>query len=127
MEGHHIIGVHYRGTDKCAEAFRLKYEDLVKAIKKEYTAQSIVFVATDDNKCLEFVKKRFRVIHTDAIRSNNDQAIHHGKNWDEATIRGSQLAHEAIIDCWLLAKCNVLLKTHSNLSSMSININPSMR
>ncbi len=118
----YVIGVHYRGTDKCGEAdivpYRDVYEHLQSIIKKQPNYK--IFIATDDFYFLDYMHSCFSgdIIAIDAIRSDEGAAIHYTeKN------RNYKKGEDAVIDCILLSKCDLLLKTASNLSDCSMKFN----
>lgn len=125
FQGYSILGVHYRGTDKVQEAPRVPYEEMEAQIERaaqEQVKEWKIFVATDDQLFLDFVKERWpgKVVAFDAIRSVDGKPIH-------LTNRDNyQKGEEAIIDCLLLSRCNLLIKTASNLSDCSLQFNPSL-
>ena len=129
-----IIGVHYRGTDKYVEAPRAKYESVVehiragilklKKIKKNRKNKAFnikIFVATDEQAFLDYLHTIFpgKIIAYDAFRSSNNEPVHEmdlGNNYKKG--------EDAVMDCLLLSRCEVLLKTSSNLSLCSSYFNP---
>ena len=112
----HMIGVHYRGTDKVEgstkESGRIPYGTFIEHLE-QYPASSTIFVATDEELFLEEMKQQFkeRVIFIDALRSMNDHPIFQS---DEHS--GYQKGKEALIECLLLSRCDILIRTDSNLS-----------
>lgn len=125
-----IIGVHYRGTDKIAEARRIPYEEVKSAIQKAidnlpqpYINAYKIFVATDEQAFLDFIKMEFScpILYIDSLRSINGQPVH-----DTLYTSNYQRGEDAIIDCILLSKCNRLVRTVSNLSFWAERFNPFM-
>jgi hypothetical protein len=122
------IGIHYRGTDKSSEAPRVSFDTVRNEIHKNI--QNIndykIYVATDEQIFLNYMKSQFadRVIYIDAIRSVGHEPIHHlnGKPVNNRY----RLGEDAVIDCYLLSKTNILIRTQSNLSSSAANINCSL-
>lgn len=121
------IGIHYRGTDKVAwkEAPRVPYPTVVQAIKaflKQNKPQSYkIFVATDEQPLITYLRSKFpsgTLVYLNALRSSNRKPIHYNQ------IYRYRQGEESVIDCFLLSRCTVLMKTHSNLSSSAGNINP---
>jgi hypothetical protein len=119
-----VIGVHYRGTDKRSEAPRVPYHRVLQQI--EQVARSfpqddyLLFVATDERSLLSAVQERYpgKVICTDAMRSDNFHPVH--KTYKNSYNTGE----EALIDCLLLSKCGLLIRTASNLSTCAGYFNP---
>lgn len=122
---HFVIGIHYRATDKWSEARIVPYKEMVKRIKsvahEHKRERVIIFVATDDAAFIEYLQTHCseKIIYTHAQRSSNQTGVH-------MLPSGSphQKGEEALIDCLLLARCNLLLRTASNLSTTALQFNP---
>jgi hypothetical protein len=132
----HIIGVHYRGTDKSSESIPCSYEHVKNVIKNYYIDnKSKIFVATDENEFVHYLISIFgfkNVCFYDSIRSyNNSIPIHHipEKNGGENQVLNNRykLGEDVVIDCYLLSMTDILLKTQSNVSSSACNINPNLQ
>lgn len=124
----YTIGIHYRGTDKITEkeALFISYSNVLEAlllhINENQIAKFKIFIATDEQPFLDYMKARFprQVIYQEATRSENDQAIHIGNT------NPYQIGKEAVIDALLLSRCDFLIRTWSNLSLCSTFFNPKM-
>jgi hypothetical protein len=123
-----VIGVHYRGTDKCGEAPRASYavmeEHINSAIASFNDNNNVqIFIATDEEDFIDYMKERYpsRVIYFEnAIRSRDGNPVHlHSQE-------NYKKGEDALLDCLLLSKCNLLIKTSSNLSLCSTYFNPSI-
>lgn len=127
FKGLHIIGVHYRGTDKDSEAPRVSYETVYDKICEEIAAYGAsnyrIFVATDEQAFLNFMLMRFGedVIYRDAMRSLGKEPVHF------ARLDPYEAGEEALLDCLILSRSSVLIRTSSNLSSVSSKMNPNLR
>lgn len=125
FQGHFIIGVHYRGTDKIAEAPPISYEVVAQAILNQVQLLQRwdfkIFVATDEQKFLDYINACFpgRVICQEAYRSQTGFPIHY-----TPTSRPYQMGEEALLDCLLLSQTHFLIRTSSNLSLWSSYFNP---
>lgn len=124
-----VIGVHYRGTDKISEAPRESYDVVAKSIASELEALPkgttyTIFVATDEAAFLEFMLQQFSdaIVYYETARSINGQPIH-VKPLESRYDAGKG----AIIDCLLLSKTNLIIRTSSNLSLWSGYFNPDVR
>lgn len=121
-----VIGVHYRGTDKKAEAPRVSYEYVINTINEQinehFGKRYRIFVATDEQAFLDHIQQLYpqKVIATNAIRSVDGRAIHY--NTATPFIQGKQ----ALIDVLLLSNCQVLIRTSSYLSLWATFFNPKM-
>lgn len=121
----HVIGIHYRGTDKHAEAPTVSYEHVASTVRKELASNAHVrfFVATDDENFLVFMHKEFpgRVVSRDALRSKDGKPVHFAKH-----LNAYQKGEDAVLDCLLLSRCAKLYKMASNLSDTSLKLNPTL-
>lgn len=123
FNGTHIIGIHYRGTDKVEEAPPVPYGEVLKQIRKYMHEDSIeetkIFVATDEKKFLECMQEEFgdMVIVHSTIYSEDGRSIH------EKPSNPYLQGEEALIDCLLLSKTDMLIRTSSNLSLWSTYFN----
>lgn len=129
-----IIGVHYRGTDKDTEANVVGYEkygDEIAKYMRLWPGNSFkIFIATDEHSFIEYMVGRFgdlAVFVDNTYRASNRNPIHYMTNQQLSSVQVSryELGRSAIIDCYLLARAKVLIRSSSNLSLVSslININ----
>lgn len=120
-----MIGVHYRGSDKWLEANDVSYALAIEAIKHEIAKydDSKIFVATDESDFLEAMQEAFgdKVLYTASQRRYDHLPLHY------FTSDGYLQGKEALIDCLLLSKCQVLIRTNSNLSAVSAFFNPYLK
>ncbi len=125
FKDNHVIGIHYRGTDKKVDGPLIPYEEVcdVLALEVHVNSNVLFFVATDDENFLMFIQEKFpgHIISTSAFRSNSSKPIHYPRSKN-----AYQLGQDALLDCLLLAQCSKLYRTTSNLSSCSLKFNPSM-
>lgn len=128
---HHTIGIHYRGTDKftSGEARPVNMHhiiDVANGKAQEFTNPQF-FVATDQQSFLEFARKHLngRVIFYNSFRSTNNKSIHHTHSQDKKPSM-AQIGEETLIDMVLLANCDFLIRTPSNLSVASLIWNPTL-
>ena len=127
FNGHHIIGIHYRGTDKTQEAPFVPYERVIDCVNTYITQNNVqnfkIFIASDEQEVIYHLLNAFgedRVIGYSTMRSSNGQALHF--NVVSQKLHGE----EALIDCVLLSKASLLIRTSSNLSRWSTYFNPSI-
>lgn len=120
-----VIGVHYRGNDKLAEASPVSHRQIVENIKTlllDHSPMPIkIFVATDDAFFSTYIKEQFPnlIVMREALRSDNSMGVH-----TRTDFAPYQKGEDAIIDCLLLSRCSVLMKTISYLSDSSLFFNP---
>ncbi|MEI8300976.1 MAG: nodulation protein NodZ [Chlamydiota bacterium] len=123
LKGYEILGVHYRSTDKWLEATPVSYQEVIEVIDnviKSHPEKTYrLFVATDEVTFLEVMKNRYDIYYTNAQRMDK-YPIHYVS--EQGYLKGK----EALIDCLLLAKSDVLVRTNSNLSAVAAYFNPSM-
>ncbi len=122
FEGKTVVGVHYRGTDKKSEAPRVPYTMIYEAIDGLEFQDFILFVATDEAAFLAEISDRYpgRVVAAEAIRSTDGSPLHFN------TSHQYQVGEEAVIDCILLSRCDLLIRTPSFLSLYTTYFNPHM-
>lgn len=122
-----IVGVHYRGTDKAQDAPRVPYERLRDAVRRELDAldavppvRRAIFLATDEQGCVDFLRDAFpgRVHCLDLRRSTDGSPI------DVVQGDNRRKGEDAVADCLLLARCDRLVRTASNLGLCATFFNP---
>lgn len=124
-----VLGIHYRGTDKAAEAPPISYEDFQRFVDRflETTGTfDCLFVSSDEQAFVEFMEEAFGpslpvVYHDDQERSTTNVAIHRSKAGDRY-----RKAEEAVLNCLLLSRCDGLIKTASILSGWAKLFNPDL-
>lgn len=130
FEGHYMIGVHYRGTDKMKEeasvihpheVYRYVMDKIRSLGRKDYR----IFLATDDAGTARLFASAFsgRICLQDTVRSESRRSPppHLAPGHDRHT-----LGKEALLDCLLLSRCDLLIRTSSNLSLWSTYLNPDL-
>lgn len=123
-----VIGIHYRGTDKKCEARRLSYVKVSKQIRQTINRLKIryykIFVATDEQAFLDYMISHFRdrVCWIKETKRSIDNTALHYSNIDSPYMIGKH----ALMDCILLSKTHILLRTSSNLSLASTFFNPDL-
>ncbi|MCI5051838.1 MAG: nodulation protein NodZ [Simkaniaceae bacterium] len=133
---YHVIGIHYRGTDKMRkmqgyadpEAPPVTYHEVFEQVDSElskWTSKATrIFIATDCAHFLNAAKKRYPslIVHTQATRSEDGKPLH----YNNAKVNYYQQGKETVIDCLLLASCHHLIVTSSNLNLCATFFNPKM-
>lgn len=124
-----LIGVHYRSTDKfygeaqpiTAETSCQKIQTILENLPEKDVK---IFVATDDSHFLEQMKLMFgdKVIFFDMYRSTDNQPIH-----TTGAVDGFTKGKMALLDCLVLSRSNLLIRTSSNLSNVSMLFNPTLQ
>lgn len=128
---HFVIGVHHRGTDKVVEQDTIPFEttysylsQAIEGLSEVDRCNFRVYVATDDNNFLNFMLERFgdKLLYNDFKRSTTLEPLHMGNFYANNYEKGK----EALLDCLLLSKCDLLLRPWSNLSCASSYFSPTM-
>jgi hypothetical protein len=127
LAGRPVVGVHFRGTDKPAELTSVvSYEEAIGRAQVELAqrgAGAVVFAASDERDFIAACQRAFgrRCVSTPAVRSRRGgPAVH------VTTRNGFAAGREALIDCLLLAACDVLVRTSSNLGQFAGYFSPDM-
>lgn len=124
-----VIGVHYRGTDKIYEDPLAPFENVAAEVDKaivqfetDKEAKVKIFVATDQQNFLDYMIERYPskvIYYQEGARSLNHNAVH-----TSAIATPYKKGEDALIDCLLLSKSDIIIKTSSNLSLCSAYFNP---
>lgn len=123
-----VVGLHYRGTDKGAEAQAVSFNHVRRALVNYLDANpqiNAVFVASDEEGFIKKIRKEFKrvevIFHDDLHRSTDGVAIHTRPDGDPCA-----KGREALVNCLLLSKCDTLIRTSSFLSGWSSVLNPAL-
>jgi hypothetical protein len=120
------IGVHYRGTDKWEGAPVVPLDRVASAVGAALDAAgpaaTRVFLATDEQACLDYLRARFpdRLLALDLPRSTDGSPLHKRPG------HGFQKGYDAMMDCLLLARCARLVRTDSDLGLFASFFNPGL-
>ena len=127
-----LVGVHLRNTDRVIEPqFASPGIDIVikylKNVLKEYSKVGL-YIASDnipDVTILKGVLDEHVVVFedNDAIRSNDNTSVH-GDMDSGLETKNSLKAMSIITDIFALARCDVIVRTCSNVTAASAIINP---
>lgn len=123
IAGRKTIGIHVRGTDKWMEERLVGAEQMVQAAL-EYADENTQFLIASDeyrliNRMTELLQPH-TVIHYNCYRSNTDKPIH------RKPPSKAQLGQDVLIEVSLLARCDMLIHTLSNVSTAALYFNPHM-
>ena len=123
---YHIIGIHYRGTDKMTVAPKVPFPNVLAYVNKYIAANNIdhfkLFVATDEQPFIDFIEAAFpdQVLIYSTLHSEDGTPLHYRPT--NHFLQGE----EALIDSLLLSQSDVLIRTTSNLSLWSGFFNPTL-
>lgn len=124
MQGKHTIGIHLRGTDKWGEVKQVSPTTILQEAQRHAGPDTQFFIATDENSLLELAKKTLQgnVIAYDSHRSQDGKPIHYFRPEFPMEVVGE----EVVIEVMLLARCNKLIHTCSNVSTSVLFLNPEL-
>jgi len=138
FSGHYVIGVNYRGTDARADERRYvpTYEAYVEHIDRKIaqldTDNYVIFATSDEQKFIEFLSSRYRVLSIDTVREkkSNDLAKQRFVNGLNAPmyIQADKTAalRGAIMDYYLLCHCNCLIYCMASIPLAAMLTNPNL-
>ena len=132
FQKHVVIGVHFRGTDKLEkEASFITHSDVFRRVQEAVRPLILkrvkykVFLATDEQKMVDVMRAVFSThlcYQPNALRAKKgDPPPHFDFAYDRYLC-----GEEALVDCILLSKCDLLIRTSSNLSLWSMYLNPKL-
>lgn len=134
MQGHHLIGVHVRGTDAISPAEirphrhnSLRLSQYVTEVQRLLDVQPTarIFVATDAQSSLEYLRQAFgsRVVAYESLRHASGEAAGQGPTgWIMPAYiagdrdRAAQNGEEAVIEYLLLSCCHYLVHNGSSIA-----------
>jgi len=126
-----VIGVHFRGTDKYHESPIAPFEEVAAHVdqaivdfEKGHTKGIKIFVATDQQDFLDYMCERYPskvIYYEESTRSMDGKPVH-----TSFLPNNYKKGEDALLDCLLLSKCDILIKTSSNLSLCSAYFNPNI-
>jgi hypothetical protein len=130
--GNNVLGLHYRGTDKKGEAPRVDWEKVTRNVQyylKNSHKTDCVFISSDEIDFIHYIEKRLNnefpqvsvIYRNDRYRSHNRRDFHR-RYWGDNYHKG----RDALVNCLLLSRCDVLMKTSSFLSGWSKLFNPEL-
>jgi hypothetical protein len=119
-----VIGIHYRGHDKQNfwDTNPVSHDDylaIIRQLCRERPEFQRIFLATDDFEFYKFLTRNIslEVINLGAVGFHKDKA---SPELTEAK------TDRAMLDCFLLSQCGVVLLTSSALASFAKIINPDL-
>lgn len=132
--GQFVVGVHVRGTDKYDEVGLVPLARVMATIEQAVRGRDPdswkLFLATDEQRIWQTFRERFRkqLVAYQAVRSKNHIAVHSADARKAAANSdyGYQLGTDALKDVLSLARCDLFIGCHSNLSYAAAGWNPDM-
>jgi hypothetical protein len=129
LNGHSILGVHIRKTDKYdedPESYPIDNKDVLNVVNKALSEDNYnkIYLATDDQETYDLFLKEYGnlLITTSRIRGNGHISIHHHMKDQSGYIKGL----DAILDMEALSRCKFLVRCTSNLSATSMVLNQTL-
>ncbi|HWA26985.1 MAG TPA: hypothetical protein VG734_15105 [Lacunisphaera sp.] len=120
------LGLHIRGTDKTSEATPINIPSIISTVRRyleNHRDIHQIFIATDVSGLPEVFTKVFSfatvIWRAEEKRSYDKVPLHYSRSSDPY-VKGK----DAIINCLILSKCDILFKTMSNLSGWAKVLNP---
>lgn len=122
MHGHHVVGIHLRGSFIFNEVGTVPLEMLCAEANKIANKNTIFYVATDQAPLLEGAKKllKGKVIAYNAYRQETTTSPVAPGQWPP------EMGEDVLIETILLASCNHLVHTISNVSTAALYFNPDL-
>jgi hypothetical protein len=126
LEGEFIIGVHYRGTNKL-EVSRISYERYVEEIDRQIALlgdrKYKIFFATEEGPAHDYFVRKYgdKLVAILAELSSGNGLPAYG---NPRNVHRYQCGEDAVIDCVLLSKADILIRPTSNVSVCSSFFNP---
>lgn len=119
------VAIHLRGTDKYTEVAPLSIEYICQRANEYVPCQ--FYIATDDERLLEHAQKLLHgpIISYPCFRSKSEEGVHTTREYP-AHLSRALLGEEALIECILLSRCNVMIHTWSMLSMTALLFNPDL-
>jgi hypothetical protein len=136
----YLIGVHFRNTDRVIEADHAspgidKVSKRVVDVLNEYTGKKLaIYIASDNKPDVIYFKKYLNELYEggyeleliedpDNVRSDNQISIHGTHDEGNTIFTPEQKALSILVDIYALAKCDILVRTCSNVTCSSGIIN----
>lgn len=121
IQSQKTLGIHIRKTDHSDEVKGVEDAVFFRMVKKQMRNFDRIFIATDEQGVINDYQSKFpgKVITHNFLRSLDGKAIH-----QQPENFGYELGRQAIIDCYSLSYCSKLILSPSNLSYVSLLLNP---
>ena len=120
----HVIGVHYRGTDKLINGGQRPIQNYVLAAQAVKRNNSYIYVASDTEGVISAFEAKFpgKVLALDMFRAsaNATQGLHRSG-------LGPSTIHSGMTDMLRLSRCDFLIKGRSSLSDSSLLMRPGLQ
>eukprot|EP00937_MAST-01D_sp_MAST-1D-sp2_P007231 g7231.t1 len=117
--GRHVVGIHFRGTDKILVSGQRPVELYVAAARSVARPDSLFYVATDVDFALDKFRAAFpgRVVSIDMARAAETEVMGLHRS-------GKGKVDDAMMDMLRLSRTDFLIKGRSGLSDVSLLVSP---
>lgn len=125
MYGKKTVGIHLRGTDKGVEEKLVTPEKIIEKALACADSDAQFFIATDEQRLLERMIQLLKgrtVIYYDCYRSDNGRPVHQRRPKPSQ----AQVGEDVLAEAALLARCDHLVHTLSNVSTGALYFNPTL-
>jgi hypothetical protein len=122
------IGIHYRGTDKIHEAPLVNHQIVFDALERyvKGTNRTSVFLATDSAHFAVAIRKRFPNINFISFYCGEENDLELPRHFSPL-LTPDEKSMEAIMNIILLSKCEICVRTASQLSVWSRVLNKDLK
>jgi hypothetical protein len=123
MAHRRTIGIHLRGTDKITEEKLVTPEKIVAIALAQADPDTQFLISSDEQRLLEIMTsllKGYDVIYYNCQRSTNGKPLHLKSQ------HPAQGGEDVLVEVSLLAKCDLLVHSLSNVSTAALYFNPKM-
>lgn len=128
MTGKKTIGIHIRGTDKGVEEKLVDPEWIINKGLKYVDSSTQFLIASDEQQLIDkmiYLLRDHKVVYYECYRSKNGKSLHKTQNHHQRKKRTKrQLGEDVLVEASLLAKCDMLIHTSSNVSTAVLYFNP---
>ncbi len=126
LAGKKTIAIHIRGTDKGIEEPLITAEQIACVALEQADNDVQFFIASDEQQLLDKLIELLRgrtIVYYDCYRSDNNKPLHTRNPYKPSV---AQLGEDVLVEVSLMARCNALVHTLSNVSSAVLYFNPDM-
>lgn len=121
-----VLGVFHRGTDKHIDATTMSYDEVGNRVENMLQLLSFpvtdiaIFVTSDEERFIPYMQQRFGpILHLkNKVRATGATPIHFNSP------DPYQSGEDALIDCLLFSKTDLMMRMDSNLSQMATFFSP---
>jgi len=124
--GKKILGIHKRGTDIGMHHQPASLDSFFELVDQKIGSYDSIFLSTDEKYVVDRFKDRYPNVLNVSYDTLSSQSNLPNFKTTEGKLQGYQVGVDAILDAFLLAKTDFLIKGNSNLSNFSLLANPEL-